>query len=106
MRHLIENLPSESATVRALTEQDGKWSLEEKLLAVVAEQTDAVYRAMVMAWSDPKKLRRPPKPLRIDWPGRMEEAYLGRMREQDPERVRSLARRLGARVKVVRSDDT
>jgi len=64
---LFLGLGPDSATFRAQKPESWFWSNEHELLAINAEITDAVYRALVAAHSDKNATQ--PKPLKIPRPG-------------------------------------
>lgn len=67
---LIQSLPLESATVRALTKGQPLWyrTASEELLATLSEQVDLLNRNYAKVHSDPKQQTPDPKPIDIPRP--------------------------------------
>jgi hypothetical protein len=105
--NLISHLPAEAALLKAIpipdTADERPWTRIEMLTAMLLEQADAAVKIQVKLWAkSPPKM----KPLRIEWPGRDDQATAKQKpKASSPSEIASFMGSRRGTIQVIGGDD-
>ena len=107
LANLIEHLPPESALIRAIPIPDDAderpWNRIEMLTALLLEAIDTGTKTQIKMWS-----KSPPrmKPLRIEWPGRSDQAASKpKAKSSSPGEIAAFLGKRGGTIQVIEGND-